>query len=82
MKEKEDLEQDKKYEKLGSAVMGIAWILYAVKIVAVVSFVALVVLWIIHKPLWIAPLIGIGAYVMYRIIWRLFWKFIRWSQKK
>ena len=75
-------EQEKREEKLGAAVMGIAWFLYAVKIIAVVSLLALIVLWIVHKPLWIAPIVGVAAYILYRFVWRLFWKFIRWSQGK
>ncbi|MCR4793259.1 MAG: hypothetical protein K5871_10945 [Lachnospiraceae bacterium] len=74
-------EQDKRYEKLGSAVMGAAWIFFALKFIAVVSLVSLVVLWILHKPLWITPVIGVIVFTLYRLVWRLIFRFIRWAQK-
>jgi Flp pilus assembly protein TadB len=77
----EKTEQDEKYEKLGSAVMGIAWFLYALKFIAAVSVVALVVLWLIHKPLWIAPIVGVMVFTVCRIIWRSFFRFVRWATK-
>ena len=65
-------EQDEKYEKLGHAVMGAAWVFYALRFILAVSVVSLVVLWLIHKPLWIAPIAGVLVFTVYRIIWRLF----------
>ena len=78
---KEKTEQDEKYEKLGHAVMGIAWFFYALKFIAAVSIVALVVLLLIDKPLWIAPIVGVLVFTVYRIIWRLFFRFVRWATK-
>ena len=78
---KEKTGQDEKYEKLGSAVMSIAWFLYALKFIAAVSIISLVVLWLIHKPLWIAPIVGATVFTVYRIIWRLFFRFVRWATK-
>ena len=73
--------QEKREEKLGGAVMGILWIFVALKRIAIVTVIALPILWLIHKPLWIAPIIGVAAYLIWRLLWRLFWKFIHWSQK-
>ena len=74
--------QDNKDTKLGAFVMGIIWILYALKWIALGTIVALPVLWFMHKPLWIAPITGLILYVIVRIFWRLFWKFVRWSQDR
>ena len=82
MNENEKRVQDNKDTKLGAFVMFIIWILYALKWVALGTVIALPVLWLIHKPLWIAPIIGLILYVIVRIIWRLFWKFVRWSQDR
>ncbi|MBQ3852940.1 MAG: hypothetical protein II760_06130 [Lachnospiraceae bacterium] len=73
--------QEKSEEKLGGAVMGILWIFVAVRRIAIVTVIALPILWLLHKPLWIAPVIGVVVYIIWRIIWRAFWKFIHWSQK-
>ena len=78
----EKTEQDEKYEKLGSAVMGIAWLFYALKFIVSVSVIALFILLIMQKPLWIAPIVGVIVFTVYRIIWRLFFHFVRWSNKK
>ena len=82
MNENEKRGQDNKDTKLGAFVMCIIWILYALKWVALGTVIALPVLWLIHKPLWIAPIIGLILYIIVRIIWRLFWKFVRWSQDR
>ncbi|MBR3573645.1 MAG: hypothetical protein IKN97_00545 [Lachnospiraceae bacterium] len=82
MNENEKRVQDNKDTKLGAFVMCIIWILYALKWVALGTVIALPVLWLIHKPLWIAPIIGLILYVIVKIIWRLFWKFVRWSQDR
>lgn len=73
--------QEKSEEKLGGAVMGILWIFVAVRRIAIVTVIALPILWLLHKPLWIALVIGVVVYIIWRIIWRAFWKFIHWSQK-
>ena len=61
--------------------MGILWFFVALKRIAVVTVIALPILWLLHKPLWIAPIIGVAVYIIWRIVWGLFWKFIHWSQK-
>ena len=74
-------EQEKREERLGGALMWILWIFTALYRIAIVTVIALPILWLIHKPLWIAPVIGCIGYILWRIAWRLFWKFIHWSQK-
>ena len=81
MTEKDRLAQEKSEEKLGKAVMGIAWIFFAIKFIVIASVVALPILWLLHKPLWIAPIAGVILYILWRIIWGLFWRFVTWSTK-
>lgn len=79
MKKTEDNSRNE--EKLGRAVFSIAWILFAIKFLLIASLISLAVLWILDKPLWIAPIIAIIVFALYRMVWRLFWKFIVWSNK-
>ena len=64
-----DLNEDQKNEKIGRAIVNIAWLWFAAKFIAIVSVIAGIVLYLINKPLWIAPLIGIGTFIIYRFIW-------------
>ena len=54
--------------KVGRAVMGFAWIVFAIKFILFFSVVALVVLYFLKKPLWIAPIIAFGLYLFYRVV--------------
>ena len=38
-----------------------------------------IVLYLINKPLWLAPVVAIILFVIYRLVWRLFWRFIEWA---
>ncbi len=62
------MSEEERDEKIGKAALTFSVIVYAIGFIFVVSLIALVVLFIIHKPLWIAPLIGIGVYLGYRLI--------------
>ncbi len=62
------IEESAQNEKLGRAFNRIAWILYAIRFIAIVSVIALAVLYFLKKPLWIAPVIAVGLYLFYRII--------------
>ena len=63
-------------ENLGKAVVGISWFIFAAKFIVIASVIALVVLYLIGKPLWLAPIIAIGAFALYRLGLRLIWKLI------
>ncbi len=69
-------------EKLGRTVSGIVWILYAARFIIVTTVIALVILYFIGKPLWIAPVVGIAVFAAYRLVWGLIWKFIGWSTRQ
>ena len=71
---------DDRDEKLGRAVAGFAYIFYAVKFILSVTVVALAVLFFIHKPLWLAPIIGVGVFLVYRLILTLIFRFAMWCK--
>ncbi len=77
-----DVNEDQKNEKIGRAIVNVTWIWFAIKFIVIVSVIAGIVLYFIKKPLWIAPLIGIGAFIIYRLVWRLIWLFIGWLSKQ
>ncbi len=62
------MNEDERDEKLGKAILSVSQIIYAIGFIAVVSVIALVVLLIIGKPLWIAPVIGVVVYLLYRLV--------------
>ncbi len=68
--------EQERNEKLGQAVVGISWFIFAAKFIVIASVIALVVLYFIGKPLWLAPIIAIGAFAVYRLALRLVWKLI------
>lgn len=80
-----DKNDDKKYERTGKAVFGIAYFLFALKYTAVFSLVALAILWFCGKPLWLSPVFGIAAFLIYRFFRRLILtliiRFARWADK-
>ena len=59
---------DEQEGKVGRAVMGFAWIVFAIKFILFFSVVALVVLYFMKKPLWLAPVIALGLYLFYRVV--------------
>ncbi len=62
------MNEDERDEKLGKAILSVSQIIYAIGFIAVVSVIALVILLIIGKPLWIAPVIGVVVYLLYRLV--------------
>ncbi|MCH5202041.1 MAG: hypothetical protein J1F17_02435 [Oscillospiraceae bacterium] len=67
---------DKKYETIGKVICTISYWIYAFKIILTVSIIAGIVLYLIDYPLWIAPLIGLGAFLIYRSIKRLIFRIL------
>ena len=51
--------ENEQNEKMGRAVVGIAWIIFAAKFIIIATVVALVILYFIGKPLWIAPIAAV-----------------------
>ncbi|MCR4593971.1 MAG: hypothetical protein K5761_02820 [Clostridiales bacterium] len=75
------MNEDRKYEKIGRTVTRITYWFFALKFIICASIPAAVVLFIISKPLWWAPLIGLGAFLIYRFFWRLvFWTLYKLSR--
>ena len=75
-------DQDERDEKLGRAILTIGWWIFAAKFLVVATVIAGIVMYFLGKPLWIAPLIAIGLFIVYRIILRLVWVFIEWAGRQ
>ncbi len=75
-------DQDERDEKLGRAILTIGWWIFAAKFLVVATVIAGMVIYFLGKPLWIAPLIAIGLFIVYRLILRLVWVFIEWAGRQ
>ena len=76
------INQDERDEKLGRVILTLNWWIFAAKFLVIVTVIAGIVLYLLGKPLWIAPIIAIGAFIIYRVIWRLIWVFIEWASRQ
>ena len=76
------INQDERDEKLGRVILTINWWIFAAKFLVIVTVIAGIVIYFLGKPLWIAPLIAIGLFIVYRLIWRLIWVFIGWAGRQ
>ena len=74
--------QDKRDEKIGRAIVTLSWWIFAAKFLGAATIIAGVVIFIIGKPLWIAPVVAIILFIIYRLIWRLIWRFIEWAGRQ
>ncbi|MBR5406594.1 MAG: hypothetical protein IK111_03015 [Lachnospiraceae bacterium] len=74
--------EQERNEKLGQAVVGISWFIFAAKFIVIATVIALIVLYYIGRPLWIAPIIAIGAFAVYRLFLRLIWKLVDWASRQ
>ena len=74
--------EQKRNEKLGQAVVGISWFVFAAKFIVITTVIALAALYFLGKPLWIAPIIAVGAFAVYRLILRLIWKLVEWVSRQ
>ena len=68
-------------EKIGKTIVNIRWFVFAAKFIIVVTLIAFVILYFLERSLWIAPIIGVCAFVVYRLIWRIICRFIGWAAK-
>ena len=76
------MDEKDREEKIGRTVAGLAWILFAVKFLVIVSVIALPVVYFLGKPLWMAPVVALVVYIIYRLGWRLVLKFIEWAGRQ
>ena len=76
------MNQDERDEKLGRVILTLNWWIFAAKFLVIVTVIAGIVIYFLGKPLWIAPLIAIGIFIIYRLIWRLVWVFIGWTGRQ
>ena len=66
-----ELTEDEKYEKIGKTIFSITYFVFALRMTVFFSAAALIILLIIGKPLWIAPIAGVIAFLIYRAARRL-----------
>lgn len=75
------MNEDKKYETIGKVICNISYWFYALKFIFIVSAIAFGVLWYFDFYLWLAPIIGVVVFIIYRAIriaiFRLFYKWSR-----
>lgn len=80
------MDDDRKNEAIGKTVLIVRYIFYALRMTVAFSLIALIILLILKKPLWLAPIIGFGVFLIYFLIRWLFFglliKFGRWSSGK
>lgn len=67
---------DRQYERIGRTIATISYWLYALKFIAVVTVIALIPLYIFDKPLFIAPIIGVVVFFIYRSIRRAIFRLL------
>lgn len=75
-------DQDKRDENIGKAILSLSWVIFAAKFIIIATVIAGIAIYLLGQPLWEAPLIAIGLFIIYRLIWRLVWVFIEWSGKQ
>ena len=79
------MEDDRKEELIGKTIFSITYLLFALRMTALFSAAALIVLLIIGKPLWLSPIIGVACFLIYRffriMILRLLIRLGRWGSK-
>ncbi len=75
-------DEDKRDETLGRAIVGVTWLIFAARFLLITTVIALVILYFIDKPLWIAPVAAVVIFIVYRLLWRLVWLFIEWAGKQ
>ena len=76
------MDNSKRDEKLGRTIAGVAWIAFAIKFLIIVSVLALPVVYFLGKPLWMAPVIAVVAFIIYRLVWRVIWRLIEWAGRQ
>ncbi|MCR5688497.1 MAG: hypothetical protein K6G58_10810 [Lachnospiraceae bacterium] len=77
-----DTNEDRREEKIGRAIVTVSWLVFALVFIAIATVIAGVVMYFLGKPLWIAPLIAVGIFIVYRLILRLIWLFIEWAGRQ
>lgn len=62
--------EENREEKIGRAVVSVNYVIFALRRIAVFTLAALVILFLVHKPLWLAPVIGTAVFFIYRALRR------------
>lgn len=78
----EEIEGAPVEEKAIGFALNIFWYIFLLKYFVIPTAVLAVILHFLDKPVWIAFAVGAGAYVFYRFVLRLVWRFIVWAGKQ
>ena len=70
------MNEQERNEKLGRTVVGIGWFIFVFKFLVITFVIAGVVLYFLGKPLWIAPIIAVGVFIAYKMVWGMIWRII------
>lgn len=62
------MNENKRNEKLGKVVLNAAYLVFALKFTVAFTLAAGVILFILRRPLWPAPVIGAALFVIYRSV--------------
>lgn len=76
------MHQDERDEKFGRTILTLGWWIFAASFIVIASLIAGIIIYLLQQPLWIAPLVAIGTFIVYRLIWRLVWVFIEWAGRQ
>ena len=71
------MNEQERNEKLGRTVVGIGWFIFVFKFLVITFVIAGVVLYFLGKPLGIAPIIAVGVFIAYKMVWGMIWRIIR-----
>ena len=63
-------DEERKNYAIGRTVSRIRYLAFAIRATAVFSLIALIVLYLLRKPLWLSPVIGIVMFLLYRSVRR------------
>ena len=70
------MNEQERNEKLGRTVVGIGWFIFVFKFLVITFVIAGVVLYFLGKPLGIAPIIAVGVFIAYKMVWGMIWRII------
>lgn len=80
------MNDDRKNEIIGKTVFSLTYLWFALKFTAVACVLFLILLYFIDWPLWLAPILAIASFLLFRLFRRFVWtallKFVRWANRK
>lgn len=71
----QDNNEDLKNGKIGRAIFSVSYFIYALSVIIPVTLISGIILYVISRPLWLAPVIGVGVWLLIRGVRRLIFRF-------